>query len=117
MPQLIKVVETDFGPTRLFEAFIDGHLVGMVTLNITQEEMVALMVDSAYRRQGVATALIGEVEASAEKGGMRRVFATVFLENEASNALWRGRGYLELTKYERWFGGHPIKETEDATTG
>ena len=115
MADLIKVAETDFGPTRLFEAFIDGEVVGMATLNVAQEEIVALMVDSAYRRRGVATVLIEEIEISAEKSGMRRVFATVLPENEPSKNLWRNRGYLEFMMYENWFGGHPI-EDEDATT-
>ena len=106
---IIKVAETDFGTVRLFEAFIDGELVGSAMLNVSQEEIIALWVDSAYRRRSVATVLIEEVEASAGKSGMRRVFATVFLENEPSRALWKGRGYLELMKYEHWFGGHPVK--------
>ena len=109
MAEIIKVAETDFGPTRLFEAFIDGELAGIAILNVAQEEIIDLMVDSAFRRRGVATVLIEELEESAKRSGMRRVFASVFTDNEPSKALWQGRGYQEMMKYENWFTKQPTK--------
>lgn len=110
MADLIKVVESDLGGAWLFEAVIDDKLVGMA--NVTaQGEIAALLVDPTYRRRGVATVLLEEIEESAAKRGLRRVFANVCPDNKGSRAFWKSRGYGELMRYEMWLGD------EDATTG
>ena len=102
----LRVIATELGESWLFEAFSGRELCGTATLNVPHEEIVALLVDSAYRRQGVATALVQEIEAVARRLGLKRVFATVFEENGGSRKLWEALDFAFYAKYEKALGVH-----------
>ena len=57
---------------------------------------VAVYVDPAHRRQGVAGALLDQLVQRAPELGLRRLLAVVFAHNEASLALFERAGF------ERW---------------
>ena len=48
----MQIIESDLGDSRLFQAYEGDRLVGMTVLKIRESELISILVDSAYRRQG-----------------------------------------------------------------
>lgn len=79
-----------------------SHLVG--ALKLTGGALVrtrhaahfTVMVDRAFRRQGIGSALLDEALAWARSHPMlKRVGLSVFADNDAAIALYRSRGFVE----------------------
>ena len=89
-------------------AVADGALVGYVAGDFRPAPPVVrhgdtahvneLYVRPAYRREGVADALLAEAEAWARQRDCVYVSLNVHRENEAAAALYRDRGY-EVARY------------------
>ena len=78
----------------------NGKPVGICGFNKVHEEIVSILVDNNFRRKGIATKLIKEIEVWAKENGYKRIFGTVKLENDASNGVFEKLGYEKLNKYE-----------------
>ncbi|MCY3959467.1 MAG: GNAT family N-acetyltransferase [Chloroflexi bacterium] len=61
-----------------------------------------LVVDQAYRRRGIAAALVREGERRLSELGARRIYAAVLAYEEPAVEFWRAAGY-ELTSHVRPF--------------
>ncbi|MGN6378853.1 MAG: GNAT family N-acetyltransferase, partial [Gaiellales bacterium] len=58
-------------------------------------EMQDVEVRAAYRRRGVASALVAAVEAEARRRGHDRLRVTVSAEGDGPQALYRSLGYAD----------------------
>lgn len=80
----------------------DDKELGQVDLH-EDHELTNLIVPKKYRRQGIASMLVKLGEAVAKELDYPRVFATVALDNEASQGVWEKRKYGQFYKYEKRF--------------
>lgn len=67
----VEVIETDETPVLVAEA--DGAVVGFGWLDVDDEEIVAVYVHPDYAREGVGTALLEGLEATAVERGVESV--------------------------------------------
>ena len=58
-------------------------------------ELTDIYVDAPFRRQGVARALIAQVEAAARAAGASEVVIITGFDNEAAQAAYRAVGYVD----------------------
>lgn len=91
----------------LFVADLDGELVGHVSGVVTEPPPIyargsrlhvdGLYVKSAFRRRGVASALVDRIEAWGDERGCEHLGVTVHADNEAARRFYDGR--FDLTFY------------------
>ncbi|WP_306213858.1 GNAT family N-acetyltransferase [Actinoplanes sp. RD1] len=76
----------------------DGAVVGVVmgTWDGRRGWILRLAVHPGHRRQGIAAALVDELEDRFRAIGCPRVNLLVLPDNEAGLAFWRARGYLPM---------------------
>ena len=76
-------------------AEIEGTIVGTLIggWDGWRGNLYRLAVDPAYRRRGIARALVREVEGRLRKRGAKRVTALVLREEQAATAFWPAVGY------------------------
>ena len=80
---------------------IDGQPVGFACLRLVPHlqgdepyaELTDIYVDVPFRRQGVARALLAQVEATARAAGAREVVLITGFDNESAQAAYRASGY------------------------
>lgn len=107
------------GPTRLWVAEIDGQVVGLTGLIVTEEssEIEPIIVDPRYRRRGVASAMIDHLKHVVQELGLpelvvrpvaRNALVLAFLARRGFNTL----GYVELIMRpddsDRWSDGAEV---------
>jgi ribosomal protein S18 acetylase RimI-like enzyme len=82
-------------PHALLVAESDGAVIGslIATFDGWRGHFYRLAVHPRHRRQGVATALLGEGERRLLARGARRLSAIVGGERAPAVAFWRARGY------------------------
>ena len=56
-----------------------------------------LCVHPAYRREGIAHALVGKAEEALKAEGISKIFGLVFKDNDIANAFWEKQGYTIRT--------------------
>jgi ribosomal protein S18 acetylase RimI-like enzyme len=66
-----------------------------------------LAVDPAYRRQGIARALVSAGEERLREAGARRIGALVLRAEEQAQDFWRGIGYEEDARVIRFVRNVP----------
>jgi GNAT superfamily N-acetyltransferase len=84
-----------------FIARMDGQPVGFACLRLVPHlqgdepyaELTDIYVDVPFRRQGVASALITQVEAAAHAVGAREVVIITGFDNKGAQAAYHARGY------------------------
>ncbi len=84
-----------------FIGALDGQPVGFACLRLVPHlqgdapyaELTDIYVDAPYRRQGVARALIAQVEAAAQAAGASEVAIITGFDNEGAQAAYRASGY------------------------
>lgn len=83
----------------------DGVLAGYATVSVVPDvaELQRLATVSAFRRTGVATALISAVMAHAAAGGAERLLLEVRDDNEAALAFYAGAGFTEIARRPRYY--------------
>lgn len=86
---------------RALLAFVDGHAVGftclrfarLITTALPYAEVAELFVEEAFRRRGIARALLIEAETLARALGVPGVILFTGLKNESAQAFYRAVGY------------------------
>jgi len=81
---------------------LDGQPVGFACLRLVPHlqgdepyaELTDIFVDEAFRRRGVARALIAQVEAAAEAAGTSDVVIITGSDNTVAQAAYRAAGYV-----------------------
>ena len=78
-------------------AFDGGRLVGIATLRRGirpgMDQLEALFVDRAHRRQGIAARLIDGIEATAREGGARRLYVSA-TPSESAVGCYLSHGFV-----------------------
>ena len=83
----------------------DGVVVGQVSLDVAPYGVASLgmLVDGAWRRQGVGTALVRAAVDAARAHGCHKVSLQVWPHNEAALALYRDLGFEEEGRLRRHY--------------
>lgn len=101
-------------PAALFLVAVDenGAVVGYVGAHCVLDEsaITNVAVDAAYRRQGVAAALISELSSRAATRGVARITLEVRVSNTAAIALYERLGFVRDGVRPRFYD----RPTEDA---
>ena len=78
-----------------------GHAVASLAGDVAELQRIA--VATAYRRTGVATALLDEVLAVAAAGGAERLLLEVREDNSHAIAFYAARGFVEVDRRRRYY--------------
>ena len=83
----------------------DGELVGHAVVSVVAavSELQRISVDVEWRRTGLASALLAEVEGLAAEQGAEQVLLEVREDNEAARAFYGARGYALLDRRPRYY--------------
>ena len=82
---------------------VGGRPVGFACLRLVPHvqgdepyaELTDIYVDAPFRRQGVARALVAQVEAAARAAGASEVVLVTGFDNEGAQAAYRASGYAD----------------------
>ena len=82
-----------------------GSVVGYVFTRVVGDtaDLQRIGVDPAYRRTGVASALLAEAMQTASARGACRMLLEVAAGNTAAVAFYRGHGFVTLTRRPRYY--------------
>ena len=89
-----------------------GQVVGFASLRLVNylgedapyAEMSELFVSASYRRQGIARALIAELEVRARAAGASSMAVLTAPDNDAALSLYRAMGFQEFSiALQKWF--------------
>ena len=62
-------------------------------------------VEPVYRNRGIGTSLLNWLEATAATAGIELIFLEARTNNRPARAFYAARGYRELAKLQRYYGG------------
>ncbi len=106
----------------LSETFLSGRFLGLIceekgeiagyigtTYCLDEAEITMIAVSEAFRRKGVASALLSAAEKALADLGVNRMLLEVRKSNAAAQACYRKNGYTFLAVRERYY-----QNTEDA---
>jgi len=104
-------------------AELDGKVVGFASLrllyylgeDVPYAEISELFVLERYRRQGIARALLTELEVRARAAGASSVALLTAADNDTALALYRTMGFQEFSiALQKWFTEErPYRESEE----
>ncbi len=78
-----------------------GHAVASVVAETSELQRIA--VAAPYRRRGLATALLAEVESLARAGGADALLLEVREDNAGALGFYADRGYAEIARRRRYY--------------
>lgn len=86
-------------PDLFLVAEVEGRIAGVIIGGWDGRRgwLHHLAVDPAFRRQGIASALIHDVETRLKEKGCLKVNLLVFADNERARKLYQALGYSEMT--------------------
>lgn len=79
-------------------AVVDTHAFALVRAVAEEAELLTIATDPAHRRQGLAHALLFDLERDASAMGARHVFLEVAADNDAARALYGAAGYRDVAR-------------------
>ncbi|HJT97738.1 MAG TPA: GNAT family N-acetyltransferase [Rhodanobacteraceae bacterium] len=84
-----------------------GSVVGFAVMQYKDDEahLVLLAVDPAFRRRGIATALIAWLEEAALTAGIGTVYVEARAAKADTRAFYRKIGYREVQALRRYYSG------------
>ena len=104
-------------------AELDGHVVGFASFRLLHSlggdapyaEITELFVSEHYRRQGIARALMTELEMRARAAGASNLDVLTAADNETAIALYRAMGFEEFSiALQKWFvEDRPYRESRE----
>ena len=103
-------------------AEIDGTVVGFASLRLLNylgeeapyAEISELFVSERYRRQGIARALMTELEVRARAAGASSLAVLTAADNDPAKALYQAMGFEEFSiALQKWFIENPYREIRE----
>ena len=100
-------------------ADIDGDVVGFASLRLLHylgeeapyAEISELFVTESYRRQGIARALMTELEVRARAAGASSLAVLTAEENRPAKALYQAMGFEKFSiALQKWFIENPYRQ-------
>lgn len=85
------------GPPGACEAFIVARRI------VDEAEIITLVVAPASRRRGLGSALLAELAGRLSRERPCRLFLEVSVENEAAQALYMQRGFIEIGRRKAYY--------------
>ncbi|MHB8147313.1 MAG: GNAT family N-acetyltransferase [Vulcanimicrobiaceae bacterium] len=87
----------------LFVACDGERVIGMLAVNEHEEfgPTLGMLVEAAFRGQGVGQALLDACIAWARERGLPALHLLVFPHNTRARALYRRKGFIEVERFER----------------
>jgi len=84
-------------------AMDEGHIVGSLlgTFDGWRGHMYRLVVDASYRRRGIATSLVRQMERQFKEWGVMRVNVLVERDRPWATAFWTSVGYPQDERMNR----------------
>jgi [ribosomal protein S18]-alanine N-acetyltransferase len=107
--QQINYLLSDYNTISLL-AKVEDVTAGFVIAHLEIDDasvfghIITLNVASAFRRKGIAQALLGEIENSLKQKGISECRLEVRENNSAALKLYKKLGYLEIGKLEHYYG-------------
>ncbi len=91
--------------TRYFVAEQGPLFVGYAAVSVVQDvaELQRIATAPGARRTGVASALLGAVEAHAASGGADRLLLEVRVDNAGARAFYTAAGFAEIATRPRYY--------------
>lgn len=88
----------------LLIARVDGALVGSLIVGWDgwRCHLYRLVVEPAWRRSGIAGALVASAKVRARALGVRKIDATVAFENDTAIAFWEHEHFVRDPRDGRW---------------
>lgn len=88
-------------------AKIDGKTVGYVNFSIAvdEAELIKIVVDSGYRRQGIATKLLDKSLSELKNSGVKIVFLEVRVDNESAKKCYEKMGFEHYFTRLKYYNG------------
>jgi [ribosomal protein S18]-alanine N-acetyltransferase len=86
-------------------AEVDGVVVGHAVASAAGDdaELQRIAVDPAYRRRGLASALLAAVERTVEADGAERLLLEVREDNATAAAFYESRGFAEVGRRRGYY--------------
>ena len=109
----LKDVEAGFAGGAFIVAEEDGGIVGMGGL-LPSGEIVRMRVDPRYQRRGVATRILGALEAEAAKLHVSELHLHTLETQRKAQALYEKYGFRESARGE--VHGNPVVQYRKAVT-
>ena len=102
---MVEGVHGAIPTTQFVVAESDGHTCGYAAVSIVAEvaELQRIAVGAAYRRTGVASALLARVEQEAAVRQADRVMLEVRDDNVAALAFYTWHGFTELSRRRDYY--------------
>jgi len=99
----------EFSPDLFLLAEMDGRIVGTVIggWDGWRANIARLATHPSHRRQGIAEALVREIERRLRAKGARRIYALVDRRSPPAAPFWEAAGYApneNIVQYSRNFG-------------
>lgn len=100
-------------------AELDGSVVGFASLRLLNylgeeapyAEISELFVSEHYRRQGIARALMAELEVRARAAGASNLVVLTAANNDPAKTLYRAMGFEEFSiALQKWFVENPYRD-------
>src|SRR5690348_3527210 len=87
------------------EAAAAPKLIGLILIEAEPPgaHIITLDVAASHRREGVGSALLGEIERRMEANGVRAVGLETATNNEAGVAFWKRHGYRAVGLLPRYY--------------
>ncbi len=87
-----------------------SEIIGFIIVQVDLEEdtqyghIITINVKPSYRRKGIATKLLQEIESILKQKGIIESRLEVREDNNAALKLYQKFGYLKVSKLERYYG-------------
>ena len=110
-------------PHLFLVAVADGRVVGYVMGEIEEDDdvkvghVVNIAVHEAYRRRGIGSRLMGEIERRFRELRAERVRLEVREGDEGARAFYRHLGYRETGRLRRYYWGLTAVKMEKSLSG
>jgi ribosomal protein S18 acetylase RimI-like enzyme len=110
--QILQRLARSQGIEHPIVAKLDGQVVGFASLRLLNylgedapyAEISELFVSEPYRRQGIARALMTELEVRARAAGASSLAVLTAADNDTAVALYRAMGFQEFSiALQKWF--------------